>query len=303
MRSLLAALTLTGVAVLTAAPAHAAPGEQVTEAACTAGGGQFSTDRGVRMCTTTTSREVLGPVVTHQRVERYNDTRTGSEEVFTAEARRVHVVETTTLDVQLPGGEVGRGVVERQVSSVVQPLTCTRDVHQGMSPPVREVLPLDRCAEHRLFAAPLEDVPLATAAPAPATRTGNRSLAWCAALGGTPGRASRTQTCTLVTQQQVTGPVVGREAVEVDDDDNPFVGFHRTWVGESQQVQTTETTTVLSQSGKAPVRTEVSSRVVSSAVVPVTCRSVLHRYAYRNAHTLIEHVDPQTCQDKGLFGA
>ena len=106
--------------MLTGSPALAGPPE-IQQSSCEEAGGTFGRERGVKSCTSVTTAQVLGPLVTRVGpVEGVLDTSQ-----YTGVSRRVDTVETTTTQSQKGNGEVTQTVTSATVATTVSQLSCT----------------------------------------------------------------------------------------------------------------------------------------------------------------------------------
>ena len=110
---------LVGAAMLTGSPALAAPPE-IQQKTCEDAGGAFSRERGVKSCTTTSSREVARPPVTIAEPvpgPQYSQ--------YIGVSQRIDTVETTTVESQKGNGEVSSSSSDAVVASRVEAISCT----------------------------------------------------------------------------------------------------------------------------------------------------------------------------------
>lgn len=110
---------LVGTAMLGGSPALAAPPE-ISERSCEEASGTFSRERGVKSCTTTSSREVAGPAVTLAEPvpgPQYSQ--------YIGVSQRVDTVQTTTVDSQKGNGEVTSTSSDAVVGTRVDAISCT----------------------------------------------------------------------------------------------------------------------------------------------------------------------------------
>jgi hypothetical protein len=119
MRRTIVVGVLVGAAMLAGSPALAAPPE-ISEKSCEEAQGTFSRERGVKSCTTTSSREVAGPAITLAEPvpgPQYSQ--------YIGVSRRVDTVETTTVESQKGNGEVSSSSSDAVVASRVDGISCT----------------------------------------------------------------------------------------------------------------------------------------------------------------------------------
>lgn len=119
MRRTMVVGVLVGAAMLTGSPALAAPPE-INEKSCEEAEGTFSRERGVKSCTTTSSREVAGPAIT--RAEPVPGPQYSQ---YIGVSRRVDTVQTTTVESQKGNGEVSSTSSDTVVASRVDGISCT----------------------------------------------------------------------------------------------------------------------------------------------------------------------------------
>lgn len=281
--------------------AHAAPAG-MTASSCQAQGGQYSTQGAVRVCSTVTAREEVGPVLTRMHFESRNDSSYGETVILTGESQRVYNVEVTRLQLETPGRDAEEFLTERQISTAVRPLSCQRNSERGTSRPQTEVLPLDVCQERRLFGAPFETLALVAGAPDVDTFRRGDFQRVCAAVNGTHTRHGAVRSCSLVAQRTIADPVVTQQALERDDGSHPYQGFATTWTGTAQRLAVVETVTTFSRRGNT-VTKQVLESPVSSQVTPLSCHSSMASWSHRLYWRVMEYTDVSACQDRSLLPA
>jgi len=118
-RIVLVGVTL-GIAVLSAAPALAAPPE-ISQKNCDAAGGTFARDQGVKTCTTSTTDQFTTPPTS---LVAWFGSKVGGEE-YTGVSTRTDVIQTTTQQSQKGNGDVTTTQSSSVISSTVTPMSCT----------------------------------------------------------------------------------------------------------------------------------------------------------------------------------
>ena len=152
MRRTAVVVAALALSVLPTAPALGAPPE-ISQRSCEESGGTFTRDQGTKSCTTVTTTQVAGPVVTQfSPPEQVSPLVTHQ---YVGESRRIFIIETTTTRSQKGNGEVSTVSTPATVGSFVEPLTCTR-IRTVVVPPAVTSQPvaLNECATRGLYNIP-----------------------------------------------------------------------------------------------------------------------------------------------------